>query len=88
MTTTKTAPLDLASYRIAAAKMREQFAKSMPPPHPDEILPINGKLHVVLSGKSLPPEVMAELFRRSSTEIPEFRDELAKIKQCNTVSHK
>lgn len=88
MTTTKTAPFDLASYKAAAAKLREQFANNMPPPHPDEILPVNGKLHVVLSGKPLPPEVMAELYRTSSTELPEFRDELEKMKQRDIVSHK
>ena len=88
MTTTKTAPFDIASYRAAAARMRQQFADNMPPPHPDEILPVDGKLHVVLSGKALPPEVMAELSRRSSTEITEFRDELAKLKQHDTASHK
>lgn len=88
MTTTKTAPFDIASYKAAAARMREQFANNMPPLQPDEILPVNGKLHVVLSGKALSPEVMAELYRRSSTEIPEFRDELAKINQCDIASHK
>lgn len=88
MTTTKTAPFDIASYRAAAARMREQFADNMPPPHPDEIMPVDGKLHVVLSGMTLPPEVIAELSRRSSTELPEFRDELAKIKHCGTASHK
>lgn len=81
MTTTKPAPFDLAAYNIAAEKMLAEYAKNIPPLHPDEILPVNGVINVVLSGKPFSPEFMQELYRRSRIDIPEFRIEREKMKK-------
>lgn len=75
MTTAEKVPLDESdSYALATANHRAKvLAKRQP--GPDEILPVNGKLHVVLTGKPIPRGTEAAVFGESRIDIPEFKPE-------------
>lgn len=69
------------SYKEAAAKFRAEYVAKAKPIE-GEILPINGKIHVVLSG-AISAERLYELLGQSEIDIPEFRQP---IKKLNSVS--
>ncbi|NGZ88125.1 hypothetical protein [Duganella aceris] len=68
-----------ASYKTAAAKRRAEIAATAMP-LAREILPVNGSIHVVLSGKPIPEDRWEELFGPSKIDIPEFRQLIKKSK--------
>ncbi|KQQ44706.1 hypothetical protein ASF61_21495 [Duganella sp. Leaf126] len=74
MTAAKKIPLnEKASYAIATALHRAKvLAKRQP--KPGEFEPVNGKLHVVLTGKPVPRGKEVEVFGESRIVIPEFKD--------------
>lgn len=75
MTAAEKVPLDESdSYALATAKHRAKvLAKRQH--RPDEILPVNGTLHVVLTGKPIPRGMEAAVFGESRIDIPEFKPE-------------
>jgi hypothetical protein len=66
-----------SSYEIAAAIHRAKVVANRTP-HPNEVLPVDGKLHVSLIGTPLPFGTEAAVFGESSIDIPEFRAEYKK----------
>lgn len=74
MNAAKKVPLDeKSSYAIAATLHRAKIlAKRQPQPGAFE--PVDGKLHVVLTGKPVPRGKEAEVFGQSRIVIPEFKD--------------
>ena len=74
MTAAKKVPLDAkASYAIATALHRAKvLAKRQS--QPDAFEPVNGKLHVVLTGKPVPRGKEVEVFGESRIVIPEFKE--------------
>ncbi|MDR7048633.1 hypothetical protein J2X54_001081 [Duganella sp. 3397] len=74
MTAAKKVPLDeKASYAIATALHRAKvLAKRQP--QPCEFESVDGKLHVMLTGKPVPRGREAEVFAESRMVIPEFKE--------------
>lgn len=74
MTAAKKVPLDEeTSYAIATALHRAKvLAKRQP--QPGEFEPVDGKLHVVLTGKPVPRGKEVEVFGESRIVIPEFKE--------------
>lgn len=67
------------SYEEAAALHRAKvIAKAIPMER--EILPVNGRIHVILSGKPIPEHRRDELFGPSKIDIPELREPITKIR--------
>ena len=78
MITTKKALIpEGMSYKEAAALHRAMFSANAKPVE-REIRPVNGRIHVVLSGKAIPEHRWDELFGPSKIDIPEFRQRLKK----------
>lgn len=75
MTTAEKVPLDEPdSYALVTASYRAKvLAKRQPVP--DEIVPVDGTLNVVLSGKPIPRGMEAAVFGESRIDIPEFQPE-------------
>ncbi|MET0267665.1 MAG: hypothetical protein ABW202_18875 [Duganella sp.] len=77
--TTATKPLfDIEAYKVAAAAYRARVTANYQP-RPNEVLPVNGKIHVVLSGEALPAAIKADLLSKSRIDIPEFAAERRKL---------
>lgn len=69
----KVLPDKKASYAIATALHRAKvLAKRQP--QPGQFESIDGKLHVVLTGKPVPRGKEAEVFGESRIVIPEFKE--------------
>lgn len=69
----KVLPDEKVSYAIATALHRAKvLAKRQS--QPGEFEPVNGKLHIVLTGKPVPRGKEAEVFGESRIVIPEFKD--------------
>jgi len=80
MTAAKKIPFDIESnYKVAAALHRAKVTANYIP-HPDEIMPVDGRLHVALTGTALTRAEQAALFGESRIDIPEFRTERQKLK--------
>lgn len=73
MTAAKKVPLDeKASYAIATALHRAKVLANRQP-KPGEFEPVDGKLHVVFTGKPVPHGKETEVFGESRIVIPEFK---------------
>lgn len=73
MTAAKKAPLDAHnSYALASAIHRAKVVAKRQH-HPDEILPVDGRLHVELAVKPIPQGMETTVFGESSIDIPEFK---------------
>lgn len=68
-------------YEIAAEIHRAKIVANHVP-HPDEIVPVNGRLHVALSGEALTREHQRQLFGESRIDIPEFAQERVHLKHA------
>lgn len=78
MTAIKKTPFsESLGYKEAAAQFRAEFiAKAQP--IEGEIRPVNGKIHVVLSGKPISADRLCELLGPSEIDIPELRQPIKK----------
>jgi hypothetical protein len=75
----KKAPIGLNTpYKLAAAARRAKIASTKLPLE-REVLPIAGKIRVVLSGKPIPRDHQEALFGFSAIDIPEFRQARKKL---------
>jgi hypothetical protein len=74
----KKAPIGLTPYKLAAAARRAEIALTNLPLE-CEVLPIAGKIRVVLSGKPIPRDRHEALFGLSAIDIPEFRQAREKL---------
>ena len=81
MTANKSWNASRSSFEIAAEIYRSRIVANHVP-HPDEIVPVNGRLHVALSGEALTKEDQRELFGESRIDIPEFAQERLQMKQA------
>lgn len=70
-----------SSYDTAAEIHRARIVANHVP-HPDEIVPVNGRLHVALSGEALTKDDQRRLFGESRIDIPEFAQERRQLKQA------
>lgn len=66
-------------YEIAAEIHRAKIVANHVP-HPDEIVPVGGRLHAALSGEALTKEDQSHLFGESRIDIPEFAQERIQLK--------
>jgi hypothetical protein len=79
MTVTKKLLADTpTSYEIEAALHRAKVIANRVP-DPNEILPVDGKLYVSLTGKPVVKGTEAAVFGKSRIDIPEFREILKKL---------
>lgn len=78
MIATKKVQMDAdTSYEVAAARHRAEVIANRTP-HPDEIRPVGGNLHLSLIGTPLAFGAEAAVFGKSRIVIPEFREECKK----------
>lgn len=70
MTSLKEEPKN-SPYELAAAARRAKLA-AMAKPETDEVMPVRGRIRVLLSGKAISRERRAEVLATSSIDIPEF----------------
>ena len=79
MTSIKKEPLDAkAIYKLKAALLRAEVAATRVRLD-REVLPVDGWIRVVLSGKGIPRDQQETLFGPSSIDIPEFREARKKM---------
>lgn len=75
MTAAKKIPLnEQSSYAIATAVHRAKVLANRGQPQAGEILPVDGKLHVIFDNKPVPRGMATTVFGKSRIDIPEFRD--------------
>lgn len=73
MTAVKKAPIGASTaYKLAAALRRAKVATAMAATLEREVRPRSGRIHVVLSGKSISRDRQETLFGPSAIDIPEF----------------
>lgn len=74
MTAAKKLPLDpKTSYDIATAIFRAKIVANRQP-DPNEIIPVEGRLHVVLNGPAINAGTEAIVFGESRIDIPEYKE--------------
>ncbi|MDQ1812676.1 hypothetical protein RBA41_05095 [Massilia sp. CCM 9210] len=64
---------ELATYKRASAALRKKIAAAAVPDD-REILPVNGKIHVSLTGKPLNSEQQKALFGESAFSVAVLRE--------------
>lgn len=69
MSTVKNEANDLAAYKLAVAALRKKMAASAVVVD-GEVLPVNGEIHVVLSGPPLSRDQQQALFGDSAISFP------------------